>query len=77
VYLYRPRLAISFENLFLLTSYSMNQNPHFDSSLAHDKGFTHDDNADIEKKELQGPPANDPFGNEEGGDVQYRTMKWW
>lgn len=55
----------------------MNQNPHFDSSLAHDKGFTHDDNADIEKKELQGPPANDPFGNEEGGDVQYRTMKWW
>ncbi|KAL4891198.1 transmembrane amino acid transporter protein-domain-containing protein [Aspergillus ambiguus] len=23
------------------------------------------------------PPANDPFGNEETGEVKYRVMKWW
>jgi hypothetical protein len=22
-------------------------------------------------------PANDPFGNEETGEVKYRVMKWW
>lgn len=23
------------------------------------------------------PTTDDPFGNEEGGEVQYRTMNWW
>ena len=51
---------------------------HSNHPQAYDAGFTHDDDdADVEKKELQEPPANDPFGNEAGGEVQYRTMKWW
>lgn len=23
------------------------------------------------------PPVDDPFGNEECGEVKYRVMKWW
>lgn len=55
----------------------MNQNPRFETSLAYDEPITYNDDPDLEKKELQGPPANDPFGNEQGGEVQYRTLKWW
>ncbi|PKX90008.1 putative amino acid transporter [Aspergillus novofumigatus IBT 16806] len=36
------------------------------------------DDATIEKKEYaDGTPANDPFGNEECGEVKYRVMSWW
>jgi hypothetical protein len=32
----------------------------------------------VEKKEYaDGTPANDPFGNEECGEVKYRVMSWW
>lgn len=61
-----------------LISGDINENMHSNLPQAYDAGFTHDDDdADVEKKELQEPPANDPFGNEAGGEVQYRTMKWW
>ena len=61
-----------------LISGNINENMHSNHPKAYDAGFTHDDDdADVEKKELQEPPANDPFGNEAGGEVQYRTMKWW
>lgn len=34
--------------------------------------------ATVEKKEYaDGTPANDPFGNEECGEVKYRVMSWW
>lgn len=33
---------------------------------------------DLEEKKIpEEPPVNDPFGNEEGGEVQYRVMTWW
>lgn len=36
------------------------------------------DDAVVEKKEYaDGTPANDPFGNEECGEVKYRVMSWW
>jgi hypothetical protein len=36
------------------------------------------DDATVEKKEYaDGTPANDPFGNEECGEVKYRVMSWW
>ncbi|XBQ93444.1 hypothetical protein V6000_008910 [Aspergillus fumigatus] len=35
------------------------------------------DDAVVEKKEYaDGTPANDPFGNEECGEVKYRVMSW-
>lgn len=34
-----------------------------------------DDLAAPEKAEM--PPVDDPFGNEEVGEVKYRVMKWW
>jgi len=36
----------------------------------------YNDQIDAEKYE-QKPPEEDPFGNEEAGEVKYRVMKWW
>lgn len=48
-------------------------------SPAIQDGPNYDDNfADVEKKEYgDDAPANDPFGNEEEGEVKYRVMSWW
>lgn len=38
------------------------------------------DHADMEKSSLnekEQAPVDDPFGNEECGEVKYRVMKWW
>jgi hypothetical protein len=36
----------------------------------------YDDSMETEK--LEKPPiVEDPFGNEESGEVKYRVMKWW
>lgn len=33
---------------------------------------------DIETEKMEKPPIeDDPFGNEESGEVKYRVMKWW
>lgn len=32
----------------------------------------------METEKLEKPPIiDDPFGNEESGEVKYRVMKWW
>ncbi|GMF75019.1 unnamed protein product [Aspergillus oryzae] len=48
-------------------------------SPAIQNGPNYDDHyADVEKKEYsEDVPANDPFGNEEEGEVKYRVMGWW
>jgi hypothetical protein len=35
------------------------------------------DQIDAEKYDLKAPHEDDPFGNEEAGEVKYRVMKWW
>ncbi|KAJ5699042.1 hypothetical protein N7462_001047 [Penicillium macrosclerotiorum] len=36
------------------------------------------DSTDAEKMDMEKPPlVDDPFGNEESGEVKYRVMKWW
>lgn len=38
----------------------------------------YNDTTDTEKQFQKGPaPEDDPFGNEETGEVKYRVMKWW
>lgn len=37
----------------------------------------YNDQIDAEKYEQKSPPEDDPFGNEETGEVKYRVMKWW
>lgn len=37
----------------------------------------HNDPTDTEKYSEKVPPEDDPFGNEETGEVKYRVMKWW
>ncbi|KAJ5779351.1 hypothetical protein N7457_007071 [Penicillium paradoxum] len=32
---------------------------------------------DMEKKQFPEEPAEDPFGNEDAGEVKYRIMPWW
>lgn len=32
---------------------------------------------DMEKKPYPEDPVDDPFGNEESGEVKYRIMPWW
>ncbi|KAF7592255.1 hypothetical protein BBP40_000457 [Aspergillus hancockii] len=52
---------------------------HRDPESIHN-GTNYDDQfADVEKKEYgeDAAPANDPFGNEECGEVKYRVMSWW
>lgn len=48
-------------------------------SAAIQNGPNYDDHyADVEKKEYtEDVPTNDPFGNEEEGEVKYRVMGWW
>ncbi|KAJ5545075.1 hypothetical protein N7535_006536 [Penicillium sp. DV-2018c] len=36
-----------------------------------------DDSADMEKKEYPEDHTDDPFGNEDSGEVKYRIMPWW
>ena len=31
----------------------------------------------LKKPQQPGTDGDDPFGNEEVGEVQYRTMSWW
>ena len=37
----------------------------------------YDDHIDAEKYDHKSPPEDDPFGNEETGEVKYRVMQWW
>lgn len=37
----------------------------------------YNDSADMEKKPYPEEPVDDPFGNEESGEVKYRIMPWW
>lgn len=39
----------------------------------------HNDFSDMENSypEKKAPAVEDPFGNEECGEVKYRVMKWW
>lgn len=37
----------------------------------------YDDLGEAEKYPEKAPPVDDPFGNEETGEVKYRVMKWW
>lgn len=37
----------------------------------------YDHSADVEKKQYDEEPVDDPFGNEESGEVKYRIMPWW
>ncbi|PLB44159.1 putative amino acid transporter [Aspergillus steynii IBT 23096] len=50
-----------------------------DAAAIHREPYAFDDPTDLEKKVTpnESPPDNDPFGNEECGEVQYRVMKWW
>lgn len=50
-----------------------------DAAAIHHEPHAYDDPTDLEKKTSpnDAPPENDPFGNEECGEVQYRVMKWW
>lgn len=33
--------------------------------------------ADMEKKQFPEDQIDDPFGNEDAGEVKYRIMPWW
>ncbi|KAI9036458.1 putative amino acid transporter [Aspergillus affinis] len=48
-----------------------------DATAIHHEPNVYNDPTDLEKKANESPPDNDPFGNEECGEVQYRVMKWW
>ena len=48
-----------------------------DAAAIHHEPNVYEDPTDLEKKANESPPDNDPFGNEECGEVQYRVMKWW
>ncbi|CAI7645672.1 unnamed protein product [Penicillium glandicola] len=37
----------------------------------------YNDSTDMEKKAYAVDPVDDPFGNEESGEVKYRIMPWW
>lgn len=38
----------------------------------------YNDSTDTEKQQQKdSAPEDDPFGNEESGEVKYRVMKWW
>lgn len=37
----------------------------------------YNDSTDMEKKAYPVEPNDDPFGNEESGEVKYRIMPWW
>lgn len=38
----------------------------------------YNDSTDAEKQyQKDSVPEDDPFGNEESGEVKYRVMKWW
>ncbi|KAJ5871718.1 uncharacterized protein N7529_004071 [Penicillium soppii] len=37
----------------------------------------YNDSGDLEKKPYPTEPNDDPFGNEESGEVKYRIMPWW
>ncbi|KAJ5138836.1 uncharacterized protein N7515_003684 [Penicillium bovifimosum] len=37
----------------------------------------HSDSTDMEKKEYPVDHTDDPFGNEDSGEVKYRIMPWW
>ena len=37
----------------------------------------YNDSTDMEKKAYPAEPNDDPFGNEESGEVKYRIMPWW
>jgi hypothetical protein len=37
----------------------------------------YNDSPDMEKKPYPVDPVDDPFGNEESGEVKYRIMPWW
>lgn len=37
----------------------------------------YNDSTDMEKKAYPVEPTDDPFGNEESGEVKYRIMPWW
>jgi len=38
----------------------------------------YNDTTDTEKQQQKDSvPEDDPFGNEESGEVKYRVMKWW
>jgi len=37
----------------------------------------YNESADLEKKPYPVEPVDDPFGNEESGEVKYRIMPWW
>lgn len=38
----------------------------------------YNDTTDTEKQfQKHSVPEDDPFGNEETGEVKYRVMKWW
>lgn len=43
----------------------------------HPVDYVYDQSADMEKKPYQEDPVDDPFGNEESGEVKYRIMPWW
>jgi hypothetical protein len=44
---------------------------------ARDVDIYHDQD-ETEKAFSEKPvPVDDPFGNEESGEVKYRVMKWW
>jgi hypothetical protein len=42
----------------------------------HDED-TYYNEMDEEKQGQMQAPADDPFGNDEEGEVQYRVMNWW
>ncbi len=50
-----------------------------DSSRSSPQGLeVYNDPSDMEKSYPEkAPPVEDPFGNEESGEVRYRVMKWW
>ncbi|KAJ5151678.1 hypothetical protein N7492_009973 [Penicillium capsulatum] len=48
--------------------------PDYPQALPHERDVD-DDPTSTEKVDL--PPVDDPFGNEEVGEVKYRVMKWW
>ncbi|GJP93984.1 hypothetical protein CBS147343_1411 [Aspergillus niger] len=46
-------------------------------TVHHDSDIMADDLAEKKVSANESPPENDPFGNEECGEVKYRVMKWW
>lgn len=46
-------------------------------AVHHDSDIMADDLAEKKISAHESPPENDPFGNEECGEVKYRVMKWW